>query len=99
MGGYSHMEDEEIIYADSDYTLTLKDRADVLDRISTPIQEEDTPLPCDPDDYPVVVTPPETRTHRLWRIFAFIVKVIVCAIMLILILGIILIIVFVPIFA
>ena len=48
---------------------------------------------------PPTSAPPETLAHRLWRIFAFIVKVIVCAIVLILILGVILIIVFVPIFA
>ncbi len=46
-----------------------------------------------------MIKEPPTLTHRLWRYLAFIVKVIVCAIMLILILGVILIIVFVPIFA
>ena len=79
MGGYSHMEDEEIIYADTSYTLSLKDMADALDKISTPTQIADTPLPFDPDDYPVTVTPPETRTHRLWRILAFIIEALVIA--------------------
>src|SRR5260221_10281365 len=73
------MEDENIIYADSDYTLSLKDMADALDRISRSTQVEDTPLPFDPDDYPVVVTPPKTRTHRLWRILAFIIEAFVIA--------------------
>ncbi len=74
------MEDEEIIYADTNYQLSLKDMAEALDRISQPTQVEDIPLPFDPDDYPVVVVaPPETHTHRLWRYLAFIIEAFVIA--------------------
>ena len=41
---------------------------------------------------------PETRIHRLWRILATTIQVIVCAVMFLLIVGIILLFVFVPLF-
>ncbi len=44
----------ETIYADTNQTMTLKDLAGALDRISRPTEIEDIPLPFDPDDYPVV---------------------------------------------
>ena len=45
---------QEIIYADTDQPMTMQQLAAALDRISAPTQAEDTPLPFDPDDYPVV---------------------------------------------
>jgi hypothetical protein len=47
-------EEQEQIYADTNQTMTLKDLAGALDRISRPTEIEDIPLPFDPDDYPVV---------------------------------------------
>ncbi len=47
---------------------------------------------------PPTIAPPETRTHRLWRILAKVVQVIVISIMFLLIVGIILLFVFIPLF-
>ena len=98
LGESFFMENENSIYADTNQALTFQDLARALDRISQLTEIEDTPLPFDPDDYPLSVTPPpqETRPHRLWYALTFIVQVIVYGIMLVLILGIILLFVLIP---
>lgn len=91
------MENENSIHADTNQELTFQDLARTLDRISQLTEIEDTPLPFDPDDYPLSITPsPEMRPHRLWHVLKLIVQVIVYGIMLVLILGIILLFVLLP---
>lgn len=90
------MEDESPIHADTDQALNFQELVRAFDAMTIPTQVADTPLPFDPDDYPVVVAPPETRTHRMWHYLKFAVQVIVYGVMLILILGIILIFVLIP---
>lgn len=91
------MENENSIYADTNQELTFQDLARTLDRISQLTEIEDMPLPFDPDDYPLSITPPpETRPHRMWYALKLIVQFIVYGIMLVLILGIILLFVLIP---
>ena len=75
------MENENSIYADTNQALTFQDLARALDRISQPTEIEDTPLPFDPDDYPVTVAPrtPETITTRILRIIAWGIAILISA--------------------